>query len=427
MTARLPDPERSRAVLIGTSSYTDPTLPPLPAVNGNVSDLYGLLTAEHGTGLPGAHCAVLRDPPDAGTVGESLAHAADQAEDVLLVYYAGHGLLWTNRNELHLALCHTRSQTVGTSALRFADVRQAFLDSHARTRVLIVDCCFSGYATERVMGDAAGTLLSQVDVDGAYILAATEPNQLAHAPEGRRTTLFTGELLRLLAEGIPDGPELLTLDELYRQVKAALGRRNLPVPTCANRDGAGQLALARNTAVLSPRQRGEGDGLREGYPSQREKLRTAVDELAAQEAETVRVRQAVLEKIADARLPHWAGSAPAFRDRLDNLDELKQEARWTRLGAELDLSERAIPQALRNARDALEVAKGLLDQRAELRGRLAVYLAMAVRLGVAEDDELAARYGVAHDLLWTKPCDLRAATLATRAYQRSVTDRREAR
>jgi hypothetical protein len=142
--ARLPDPARSRAVLIGTSRYTDPELSPLPAVAANLHDLGAVLTDPRGTGLAG--CLTLAEAPDAAAVGEELAQAAAEAEDMLLVYYAGHGLTWTNRNELYLALRHSRPNTAGTSALRCADVRQVFLDSQASVRVLILDCCFSGRA-----------------------------------------------------------------------------------------------------------------------------------------------------------------------------------------------------------------------------------------------------------------------------------------
>src|SRR6266545_6238329 len=193
--ARLPDPARSRAVLIGSSVYADPDLVELPGVRDNLTDLHAVLTSPRGTGLPAAHCTVLAEPTEAATVGECLANAAREAEDLLLVYYAAHGLTSRGGGELYLALSTTRSHIIGTSALRCAEVRQAFLDSAARTRVLILDCCFSGRAFERLMSNPAGALLSQVDVDGAFALTATQPNQLALAPVGQRNTLFTGELL----------------------------------------------------------------------------------------------------------------------------------------------------------------------------------------------------------------------------------------
>jgi hypothetical protein len=85
----------------------------------------------------------------------------------------------------------------------------------------------------------------------------------------------------------------------------------------------------------------------------------------------------------------------------------------------------AVQEAYERALLITELAAGLLERRDELRGRLGAHLAMAVRLGIAEDVVIAARHRVAHELLWTKPCDLGAATRALVAFQQSVTDRRE--
>lgn len=395
--ARLPDPERSRAVLIGTSRYTDPSLPALPAVRGNLEDLAAVLTDPAGTGLRSV--TVLADEPDAATVGEALAAAAGEARDTLLVYYAGHGLTWTNRNELYLALRGTRPHTVGTSALRCADVRQVFLDSTAGTRVLILDCCFSGRAIEQGMAAAADALLGEVEVEGAYILAATEGPRMALAPAGQRHTLFTGELLRLLREGIPGGPALLTLDALYRELRATLRRRNQPVPSCSASASAAHLALAPNPAA------GAGTVGEDGAA-----LEVALVALAAAEEAAARAYAMAVDRIAEVGLPPPAGRVAALRARL------REGADPASLSAE-------VAGALSAATAAREAAQGLVERREELRGRLRIYLAMAVRLGVGEHPEVATRYARARDLLWTRPADLRAATRAVLAYQQAVTER----
>ncbi len=64
--------------------------------------------------------------------------------------------------------------------------------------------------------------------------------------------------------------------------------------------------------------------------------------------------------------------------------------------------------------------EALLARREELRGLLGAYKAKAARLGAAEDAELAARYDQAHELLWTAPCDLAAATAAVAGYQQAI-------
>jgi hypothetical protein len=49
---RLPDPGRSRALMLGCSRYADPSLPELSAVVGNRAGMRDVLTSREGTGLP---------------------------------------------------------------------------------------------------------------------------------------------------------------------------------------------------------------------------------------------------------------------------------------------------------------------------------------------------------------------------------------
>jgi hypothetical protein len=55
----LPDPNTSRAMLIGTSRYTDPGLTSLPAVAENLTALARLLRDPGISGLPKTHCTVI--------------------------------------------------------------------------------------------------------------------------------------------------------------------------------------------------------------------------------------------------------------------------------------------------------------------------------------------------------------------------------
>lgn len=402
MTARLPNPDRSRAVLVGASRYADPDLPALPAVRNNLDDLREVLTSGRGTGLPATHCTVVHDPPDPASAAKALRHAAREADDLLLVYYAGHGLIEFPSNELYLAMTGTDGDEVGPSALRYANVRNTFMDSAARTRVLILDCCFSGRAIGGTMSNAASALLGRVDVEGVYILTATEPNEQAHAPDGLRNTLFTGELLRILRDGLPGEGHLITMDLLYRNLLIRMRRKGLPEPSCANERTAAHLALASNAAIPDEQ-------------DPRNSLRTAIDELASAEESTRQLRERVMDRIANPGLTPFAEEATTLRDRFNVVARLDVDEH-----AALEL---AVAQATMRARHAHEVAAGLLDRRDELRGRLDGYLALAVRQGDAEEVDVATSYTTAFHLLWTKPCDLRAATRAVLAFQRCVTDR----
>ncbi|WP_370084981.1 hypothetical protein [Streptacidiphilus sp. MAP12-16] len=137
-------------------------------------------------------------------------------------------------------------------------------------------------------------------------------------------------------------------------------------------------------------------------------------------AEARRARGEVLAKIAATEVPAVPGPASAMRERLAQADQLRRHGQWHRLGPLLDTLEGAAQRELQRARESLTSVTAPLAIRAELRGRLDAYKAMAARLGVAEDPELIERYDQARRMLWSAPCDLRAAEYAVQRYQQAL-------
>lgn len=244
---RLPDPQRSYAVLIGTGTYCSDRLPDLPAVGRNLQDLSDVLTDPALGGLPADRCLVVPDPSDPRTLFRTLRRYAAAAEDTFLVYFAGHGQTGP-RNELYLSLAETVPDELKVSALAFDLLRDVLADCPAANRVVILDCCFSGRAIQDMAGEEE-TILGQVGIEGTYVLTSTPVNAVALAPAGAAHTAFTGELLRLLRTGIPEGPDFLTYGEIYRRLLHTATTRGLPIPRQRGTGTVDLLALSRNPAV----------------------------------------------------------------------------------------------------------------------------------------------------------------------------------
>src|SRR5687767_1700171 len=99
-----PDPSRSTAILIGTSTHQLPTmLADLPPVRTNVSELARLITVEPVGLVDADRCVQLIDISTSHEAGLAIHEHCEGAEDLLLVYFAGHGLL-DDKGELFLAL-----------------------------------------------------------------------------------------------------------------------------------------------------------------------------------------------------------------------------------------------------------------------------------------------------------------------------------
>jgi caspase domain-containing protein len=271
----LPDPIRSRALLIGTSTYSCPDLPDIPAVRNNIADLYDVLTSPVLTGLYPDSCRRLREPPGNPQVYGALRKAAEEAQDTLLIYFAGHGKPG-KYNELYLCLAETDPDMLPVTAFRYEDLQEAVAGTRATKKVVILDCCFSGRALSRP--DLAGdedTILGNLDVAGTYILTAAPRNRVAMAPEGERHTAFTGTLLNILRTGIPRGPQFLTFPLIFPHLKSSLIARQLPRPSQVGSDTIEHLAISHNPAYTSPGpDRGAGPGPSRGSPAEvvRERL-----------------------------------------------------------------------------------------------------------------------------------------------------------
>lgn len=241
MTGR-PDAGASRAVLVGVSSYT--FLEPLPAVANNLPAMATALAAPGAWALPAGHCTVVAEPRYAHEVAEVLWQRAQEATDTMLFYFAGHGLI-DSRGELLLGLRGSQPE-LSHAAIPYQSLRDIMAKGRAQRYVLILDCCFSG----RALGLMSGTedLIDTAQIDGSYLLAAAGENATALAPPGETYTAFTGELLDCLARGVPGGPPDLDLETVYRHLRTQLAAKGRPAPHKRDRNTAGSLVLARNTA-----------------------------------------------------------------------------------------------------------------------------------------------------------------------------------
>ncbi|MFD7933860.1 SAV_2336 N-terminal domain-related protein [Streptomyces sp. NPDC059755] len=236
----LPDRDRSNAVLVGVGRYEE--LPDLPQVPSGLGDLAELLTDSWGGAFARDRTTVLANPETETVILDAVYEAADSASDTLLVYFAGHSLLDPNLGTLSLAVGRTRPDRRYT-ALPYDNIRNVLHTSRARNKIVILDCCYSGSALRTAPG---GSFDIGVDTGDTVVIAASDRS--AMAPAGLRYTAFTGELIGVLGEGLREGPELISVDSLYREVRQRLRAKNLPEPRWASRSAGGETALSVNRA-----------------------------------------------------------------------------------------------------------------------------------------------------------------------------------
>lgn len=245
-------PAGSRAVLIGVSAYEHDGFPAIPAARNSLKAMYFLLADSRLSGWRGDSITVIEDPISAGYLANRVADLAEAATGVFLMYYVGHGIL-SPQGELCLTVASTRPDRPKITGLPWATLAEVLRTCPARTRLMILDCCYAGRAIEALGSDDGEGLADITHVAGVYTLTATTSNRTAHVPppgqQDTGCTSFTGEFRDLVLSGIPGRPSPLTFGDIYPELLRRLRVKGLPEPRQRGTDTAQQFPFAANTAA----------------------------------------------------------------------------------------------------------------------------------------------------------------------------------
>lgn len=243
----MPDRSRSRAILIGVSAFGHSALRDVPAAANSLRGMYEALVDLGG--WPAERIEVLDNPSDCRKVGSLISDLARGTDETLLMYYVGHGLIAsTSAQSLCLAMADTDPAHPEKWGIEYSLIKEAFRDSPATAKIAILDCCFSGRAIDALSGDGLSTL---AEAWGTYTLTACDTDHTAKVPplaqQAAAYTLFTGALLEVLHEGVPNQQDVLTLAAIYPEVRNRLLARGLPCPNKSATNTAEHHPFAVNT------------------------------------------------------------------------------------------------------------------------------------------------------------------------------------
>jgi len=201
----------NRALLIGVSEY-DFTEPPhhvpgdLPAVRHNLRRLRDVLPRGR---MFGEHEVRTFRSPSLDDFNQALGKAAEEAEGLLLLYFAGHGAIPSTGNELFLQMRNARviagGHAVFPGAETFTTVLTVLATSRAERIVVILDCCFAGNAAWP---------WENFDDKRRVLLTSVQANHRIDAGDGATPTPFTDQLVQLL-----DGDGEVWFGELSAQLR----------------------------------------------------------------------------------------------------------------------------------------------------------------------------------------------------------------
>lgn len=231
------DFEHSRAILLGTSTYTEgfDDRTPMVAATNSLAEMRDALIGP--CEWPDERVSIFADEQDAGQLLRVITKEVRDVTDVLVFYYVGHGqpLVHNGQYDLGLALADTSEEPEqrDLTSLRFRDLREQIeRKSKARIKIIILDCCCSGIATRYV--DSAARLTDHTQNAnshrgaGTYIWTAcghTQETYFEDTPKG--LTYFTRFLTEALTDARDSRPPGATVAELYDQVRQRLAGAHL--------------------------------------------------------------------------------------------------------------------------------------------------------------------------------------------------------
>lgn len=184
--------------------------------------------------------------------------AAAGPDDLLLIYFAGHGVIETvgTNAELFLAVHGTVLTDVQHSAISVKKLLGYMETSTAGAAVLLLDCCFSGNAHGRsILGprylaelQAGRRLRRQAPIprgDGRILIGAAARGKVAHESATLGAGVFSHSLLSLLHKNRKRS--VVTIAQLYASLIEDLNVRTSgqQIPTLSGDDSGAVLPTTR--------------------------------------------------------------------------------------------------------------------------------------------------------------------------------------
>jgi uncharacterized protein YjbI with pentapeptide repeats len=314
------------ALVVATTRYGDPEFRQLRAPAHDARDL----------------AEVLGDP---GIGGFSVTQVIDADErrvrraidvflsgrvvgDLVVVYLSCHGVL-DRRNRLYFAASDTLKAQLGSTGIPAAWLMEELEECRARSKVLILDCCFSGAFAHGSKGDADLDLERRLAGHGRgqAVLTASRAGEYSFEGQalpgaGQAGSVFTAGLVEGLRTGAADisGDGFVSVDEAFDYAFGYVQSSGASqTPQRWLYGGEGEIMLARSPAgiIVTAAQLPEGLAviLDSPYPAVRVgAVHTLGEWLSGPDTALALAAEQKLRQIVDTEVPTVAAAAQACLD-----------------------------------------------------------------------------------------------------------------
>lgn len=260
-----------RAVVVGINTYQDKTIPPLNGAYHDANEI-GERLKESGDFQIDEHHRLLNGDATCARVRKAISDLLWTLEEneVALFYFSGHGFQDSHGNG-YLAPYDMAPDEPFVSGIRIQELRELVLQAQHKTSIVVIlDCCYSGIATEGKSAESLAAedprlhdwfapLNDEADGSGRIILASSGKDKKSHeikrshemgGNEEHPHGVFTYHLLEAM-DGKAAEADWISVDGLRRYVDRQMKSNNLQKPSFF---GAG-LRNADEIRITRPTQR----------------------------------------------------------------------------------------------------------------------------------------------------------------------------
>ena len=347
------------ALLIGVSEFADERLARLNAPTNDVMALRGILQDSSRGSFDGVELSLNEDFL---AVRDHLSNFFnDRApDDVLLIYYSGHGILGRG-NRLFLATGGSNLDTPFTRSISAQEIRDFIEYSRAQRQIVVLDCCHSGAFAEHAKAAVPPPAVTRATFSssdaGTYVLTAADTLQFAwdgtELRAGNEAAAGFSQFTSWLVEGLEKGEaapddEQITMDALYRYLsRRARSEGSAATPQRFVQGGVGDLVISANPlmgasqidpgvlAALASEEFRTRLGAVAELTLQMEEVRTVAARAARRLVERhlprerdYQVRRAIMRALEGSNGPSEAARQAEEEERQAKEDERRAEAGW---------------------------------------------------------------------------------------------------
>jgi uncharacterized caspase-like protein len=224
---------RKVAFLVANGTFpNDSSIPPLRFTQNDATDLAEILGDKDTCGF--------ETKPYLNELSSSILGDFEETtleltkDDTILFYYSGHGIM-SPENDLCLASKETKRSRLSATSIEAERVLKFLQRSHAKRRVLILDCCHSGaIGSIFKRGDTDSSLAALAHSFGTYILTASTAIQKAEErekEEGNENRKGNGVFTKALIDCLREGTnETVTVVDLYQYAFKRLRESSTQTP-----------------------------------------------------------------------------------------------------------------------------------------------------------------------------------------------------